>query len=447
MSDAAREAAEAGDIAFFERRGKIDDRDEFGQTAILVAANNGRLELVRWLLDQGADPEGHTFDCEVKYYLNANARADLRGRWTLLHAAAQTASIEMIAFLIDQRGYDVHARDDGGWTPLHVLVRYPFASVEGIDALLARGADVNALDALGQNTLCKARDAEIARYLIEKGAHVDGGDHVASMGRMPIGSDPERPIDRFALANDLEMVEDLLARGATPTSKTLQTALFNGNAALVERLLPLLSGDDAASALVHADQPGLFEQLLSRVTTLPPMSVYMAAGTPWKLRAVLARGAPVDEPNAEGWTALHYAVRAGDRETLQLLLDHEANIHAKLPNGQTALHLAADAGNLEMVKLFLELGADPSAIAGKKTPRALAYGRGTPQHDAVAQFLEPLTKLAAPPPVAAAPMAVGSSVSHPKFGTGTVVSREGDKLRVKFEGGEKVLLARVLTAT
>jgi ankyrin repeat protein len=221
--------------------------------------------------------------------------------------------------------------------------------------------------------------------------------------------------------------------------------VFKGSAALVERLLPMLSGDDAASALVHADEPELFERLLAVASRLPPMSAYMATGTPWKLRAVLDRGARVDEPNAEGWTPLHAAARAGDRESVDILLAHRADLHAKLPNGQTPLHVAADAGNLEMVKRLVEAGADPSAVAGKKTPRALAYGRGTPQHDAVVQFLEPITKLAAPPAVVAAPLAVGSAVSHPKFGAGTVLGRDGDKLRVKFADGEKVLLARVVT--
>jgi hypothetical protein len=164
-------------------------------------------------------------------------------------------------------------------------------------------------------------------------------------------------------------------------------------------------------------------------------------GLPWKLQAVLAAGAGVDEPNAEGWTGLQLAARIGDVEAARLLLAHRANIGAKLPDGKTPLHVAAEHGKLELVKLLVEAGADASAMAKGKTPRALAYGT----HEQVARFLEPHTKVAAPAPAPVAPFAGGSAVQHVKFGVGTVVAREGDKLRVKFDDAERVLVARVLT--
>lgn len=123
-----------------------------------------------------------------------------------------------------------------------------------------------------------------------------------------------------------------------------------------------------------------------------------------------------------------------------MLLEHGALLDARLANGMTPLHVAAENGQLAIVELLVKAGADASATTKNgRTPRALAFGR----HDAVARYLEPHTKLAA----AAAPvepMAVGSKVSHPKFGVGTVVKREGDKLRVKFDDGEKTVVAKVL---
>jgi hypothetical protein len=234
------------------------------------------------------------------------------------------------------------------------------------------------------------------------------------------------------------MVAWLIESGARVTGQTLGAALFGGDAAFVERLADHATADAIAGALSSVDDEALFEKLASRATQMPARAVALAVGVPWRLRAVLSRGAAVDEPDADGWTALHRAARSGDVASARLLLEHHATVDARVANGMTPLHVAAEAGHLPIVELLVGAGADRSATTKtNRTPRALAFNR----HDAITKYLEAPVKTVAAP---AQPMAVGSKVSHPTFGLGTVLKRDGDKIRVKFDTGEKTLLAKVL---
>jgi ankyrin repeat protein len=80
--------------------------------------------------------------------------------------------------------------------------------------------------------------------------------------------------------------------------------------------------------------------------------------------ALLREGAPGHAEDADGTTALHWAVQADDVELARALL--RAGAHARAANryGVTPLALAAQNGNAEMISLLLDAGADPNAAAG-----------------------------------------------------------------------------------
>jgi ankyrin repeat protein len=75
---------------------------------------------------------------------------------------------------------------------------------------------------------------------------------------------------------------------------------------------------------------------------------------------LIAEKADVNAPLADGTTALHWAVRADDLQTAELLLRAGANVKAADRYGLTVLSIACTNASAPMVRRLLDAGADPS---------------------------------------------------------------------------------------
>lgn len=112
---------------------------------------------------------------------------------------------------------------------------------------------------------------------------------------------------------------------------------------------------------------------------LPDEEIFIASteGQFVDVKEMLARNpslATARDP--DGWTALHWAARQGQKQAVQILLRHCADINAvqensgepdtederqqKEKDGRTPLHSAVYGGHLEIVRLLLEQGANQS---------------------------------------------------------------------------------------
>lgn len=115
---------------------KIDKINAAGETALMLAALRGRLDWTRQLAGMGA-----------------NVR---REGWTPLHYAASGPNVEVVRFLLDQ-GADVNAIAPNGASPLMMAARY---GAEGsVRLLVARGADKRVRNSLDQSASDYARIA------------------------------------------------------------------------------------------------------------------------------------------------------------------------------------------------------------------------------------------------------------------------------------------------
>lgn len=75
-----------------------------------------------------------------------------------------------------------------------------------------------------------------------------------------------------------------------------------------------------------------------------------------RLESAIRRGATNDRDNS-GYTALHYAARAGHLKACRMLLSAGADVNCMTNGGVTPLHRASMMGRVEIVEFLCEKGA------------------------------------------------------------------------------------------
>jgi ankyrin repeat protein len=106
------------------------------------------------------------------------------------------------------------------------------------------------------------------------------------------------------------------------------------------------------------------------------------------VRALVQRKADVNAPQSDGTTALHWAVRADDLATADLLIRAGANVSAANRDGATPLLLASVNGNAAMIETLLKAGANPNAPLTKSGDTALMMAARTGKTDAIKTLLD-----------------------------------------------------------
>jgi ankyrin repeat protein len=97
----------------------------------------------------------------------------------------------------------------------------------------------------------------------------------------------------------------------------------------------------------------------------------------------------INAKDNDGLTPLHYAVTAGRKELVSLLLARGADVNARDNRGATPLHLAVDRVQREIAHYLISRGADINARTNNgKTALAWAQERG---HSEMAEFLRRYT--------------------------------------------------------
>jgi hypothetical protein len=135
----------------------------FGALPLIIAARMGNVQIVKFLLSIGADPDvrnnGITSWIKVEY---------------ALEMAIVSGKKDVVVILID-RGADIHVKDRMGGKPIHRAVMEE--NKEIVSLLLSNGADVNAkYGNLDVTPLMIAADngfEDVAKILIENGAEIN----------------------------------------------------------------------------------------------------------------------------------------------------------------------------------------------------------------------------------------------------------------------------------
>lgn len=285
--------------------------DERGNTPLLIAARNGHPDVVRWLLEQGADP---------------NVRNE--NGLTPLSAAASTGAPEVAKLLLDV-GVDPNevVRSQNPYLeiapPLIQAVRMNHPEL--VRLLLKSDADPNIRDDEGRSPLlhaaCKGNE-RLIHILIRQDASVNGRDNY---GWTPLAC---------AVQNGQpETARRLLAAAANPDSRTNQG----------RTPLHLL---------------GRVRQFHARTTTsdhsetVRRMFLIRTFDHTFMVDVLLRNGASVNARDDDGNTALHFYTRSGDYRTVKRLLHYGANPMIENRSGTTPLDLAIRDSHQSILEEF-----------------------------------------------------------------------------------------------
>ncbi|MBV8820787.1 MAG: ankyrin repeat domain-containing protein, partial [Acidobacteriaceae bacterium] len=223
----------------------------------------------------------------------------------------------------------------------HRRMRSPFAVALPLTLLLVAGAPAATADSRLVEA-AKNQDLKTIRTLISQ--HVDVNAR---------SDDGATALLWAAHWNDLAAADLLLTAGADANAANdfrmtpLSQACTNGGDAMVRLLLK--SGANPNTPIG---------------TGVPPLLTCAKSGSVDAVRRLIEYGAPVNakEP-AQGQTALMWAVSEHHLDTVKALIEAHADLKAHSKQGFTAMHFAARRGDQESIQLLLDAGVDVNILS------------------------------------------------------------------------------------
>ncbi|XP_050507031.1 ankyrin repeat domain-containing protein 17-like isoform X3 [Diabrotica virgifera virgifera] len=321
--------------------------NEFKESALTLACYKGHLDMVRFLLEAGADQEHKTDEMHTAL-MEASMDGHVEVARLLLDSGAQvnmpTDSFESpltlaacgghvdLAMLLIERGANIEEVNDEGYTPLMEAARE--GHEEMVHLLLGQGANINAQTDETQETAltlaCCGGFMEVADILLKGGADIELG---ASTPLMEAAQEGHLDLVRFLLENAANF------HAQTQTGDTALTyACENGHTDVADLLLQY--GAD----LEHESEGGR-----------TPLMKACRAGHMCTVQFLISKGANVRRQTTNNdHTPLSLACAGGHLPVVELLLSHNADPNHKLKDNSTMLIEAAKGGHTNVVQLLLD---------------------------------------------------------------------------------------------
>ena len=381
-----------------------------GETALMFAAALDRADAVRELLARGADPArtskvvdlaGVTAPEETlqeTIRLAQNAKSAGGAPRPAADASAAAPAGRGVAGVTRSFAFNELIGTQGGLTALHFAARQ--GSARSVEALVERGADVNALspgDRISPLLIASVNGQfDIAKYLLAHGADPNlgnAGGVTPLFAVLNVEWAPRMfyPQPRAQLQQDLsylDLIRLLLDKGADPNSRIARKTWFT------QYNFDLLRVDDGGATpfwrAAYASDIAAMKLLLQygadpAIATIKPFS--RPRGTDADRDApqidVSGRPLPTGGPGippllaaagsgyGEGFAAnAHRFAPAGMLAAVKYLVEElHVDVNAQDHEGNTALHNAAARGDNEMIEYLVSKGADVKAVnrAGQTT--------------------------------------------------------------------------------
>ncbi|KAM9064674.1 ankyrin repeat and SOCS box protein 2 isoform X1 [Sarcophilus harrisii] len=337
----------------------IDQRTLQEETALYIATCRGNLDCLLTLLQCGAEPD-----------------ISNKSRETPLYKACERKNVEAVRMLV-QYNADTNHRCNRGWTALHESVARN--DLEVMEILVSGGAKVESKNAYGITPLFVAAQSgqlEALRFLAKHGADINTQ-----------ASDSASALYEACKNEHEDVVEFLLSQGADANKSNkdgllpLHIASKRGNYKIVQMLLPVTSrtrvkrsgisplhlaaernNDDVLEGLLDAgydvnatlspERSRLYEDRRST-----PLYFAVINNNIYATEMLLHAGA---SPNLDIINPLLISIRHGCLKTMELLLDHGANIDAYISSHPTTFPatIMFSMKCLSLLKFLMDLGCN-----------------------------------------------------------------------------------------
>eukprot|EP00094_Tigriopus_californicus_P009181 TCALIF_08851-PA protein Name:"Similar to Ankrd17 Ankyrin repeat domain-containing protein 17 (Mus musculus)" AED:0.38 eAED:0.38 QI:0/0.53/0.37/0.75/1/1/16/0/2553 len=316
--------------ALLDAGANVEDHNENGHTPLMEAASAGHVKVARILLSFGAGINTHSNEFKE----------------SALTLACYKGHLEMVRFLLDAGADQEHKTDE-----MHTALME--ASMDGhvevAKLLLDHGAQVNMPADSFESPLTLAAcggHVDLAMLLLERGANIEEVNDEGYTPLMEASREGHEEMVALLLSQEghLDLVRYLLKMGAfvnavTTTGDTALTyACENGHTDVAELLLM------ANAELEHESEGGR-----------TPLMKAARSGHLSTVEFLLEKGADVNRATSNNdHTPLSLACGSGHQGVVDVLLQNGADPYHKLKDNSTMLIEAAKGGHTTVVQLLID---------------------------------------------------------------------------------------------
>ncbi|KAF5834183.1 ankyrin repeat-containing domain protein [Dunaliella salina] len=357
------------------RSALLNAQDRSGTTAVMLAAKYGCLSTVEQLIKAQAD-------VHITNY---------RG-WSALHHASYHGWLEISRVLIAEAGAPIDQATLNGETPLHFAANQNQMDV--LKLLLLNEADIFAGTAYGQPALTKAAEnghCEVIEHLTSRGARLEDQDVADTVGLNGLDgccltgaySTIKQYTQKFGKGDTIGLVYNpafqtlsytrngvhlgTAAKRLAPGKQSLmigfgepgiklEANFFEASDCKYDKLFEA-GFDELLMEEEHIQNPGNLAHPWKVKDRICPLHMAASSKSISSLKLLLDLGAVVDQRDADGWTAMHYAAIVGWDEGAKLLLERGADPNAVSLFDSTPILMSVKSSHAGVTRVLLENGA------------------------------------------------------------------------------------------
>ncbi|XP_041462756.1 transient receptor potential cation channel subfamily A member 1 homolog isoform X2 [Lytechinus variegatus] len=338
LSEIGRILKEDGDSG----KDRLNEADKKDRTPLHHASQAGHLNVVKYLIENGAD---------------INAEGD--NKRLAIHFAAMTKpgkssrreESSVILYLLTQ-DVDVNARDAFGLTPLHIAAMrgnkpavFNLLSVDNININEKDKHDMTPL-----HVACLHGNDDIVAMLVGVGAEIQSQDSTFSSPLHAACQGGHKKIVQRLLdvCKKKGILHTMLTSSDSQNYTPLHLVVEGGFCDIVDLILAFGTDNDSQLDLLNLEGSNLDT----------PLHTACAGGHLHITKLLVERGALVESLNWDMATPLHHACANNHSEVVKYLIEKGADTSVRDELHFTPLLTAADGGNIETLRVLLEEGAE-----------------------------------------------------------------------------------------